>query len=169
MENLGIDIKLLIAQLVNFVLFFIIFKKFIAKPFVAFLTKQKKEDEERTALLEKSKKMEDELVEKETAWKKKASAEAEETLKAAKVDAVAVREDIIKEAQAEAEKIIAKAKKQIDEEREELQKEVKNSVADLSTLLVSNAMKEYLTEKEQKQLTERILKNLNKGLPVYEN
>jgi F0F1-type ATP synthase membrane subunit b/b' len=41
MENLGIDGKLLSAQLINFILFFIIYKKYIAKPFMAFLKKEK--------------------------------------------------------------------------------------------------------------------------------
>ena len=37
MENLGIDGKLLLAQIINFVLFFILVTKFVVKPFTAFL------------------------------------------------------------------------------------------------------------------------------------
>ena len=46
MENLGIDVKLLIAQVVNFALFLFIFHRFISKPFLRFLDSEKKKDEE---------------------------------------------------------------------------------------------------------------------------
>ena len=41
MENLGIDIKLLIAQMINFGLFFFIIKKFVTKPFLNFVEDEK--------------------------------------------------------------------------------------------------------------------------------
>ena len=46
MENLGINVKLIIAQIINFALFFLIYKKFIAKPFVNFINGEKKKEEE---------------------------------------------------------------------------------------------------------------------------
>ena len=45
MENLGIDIKLLIAQLINFGIFFFIIAKFVAKPFTKFLNEERNKDE----------------------------------------------------------------------------------------------------------------------------
>ena len=169
MENLGIDGKLLLSQLVNFGIFFFLFARFVAKPFMSFLKKQQKEEEERLALLEKAKNMEATVAEKEIALRKKIAAEADEALKAAKLDAQAVKEDLVKKAHAEAEQIIEKARKQVEEERATMQKEVKNSVAELSTLMVQNVLKEFLSEKEQKQVTDRVLKNLNKNLPRYES
>lgn len=164
MENLGIDIKLLVAQLVNFVLFFIIFKKFIASPFITFLNKQRKEEEERAAALEKARTIEAALSEKELVMKRKIASEVDEAMKSAKQDAVAVKADIIENANKEASEIIEKAKKQAGEEKVTMQKEVKNSVADLSVLMVQNVLKEYMSEKEQKQVTARVLKNLDKNL-----
>lgn len=169
MENLGIDIKLLVAQLVNFVLFFIIFKKFIASPFIAFLNKQRREEEERAAALEKARTIESSLTEKELTLKKKMAAEVDEAMKSAKQDAVIVKEDIIENANKEAGEIIEKAKKQAGEEKVTMQKEVKNSVADLSVLMVQNVLKEYMSEKEQKQVTARVLKNLDKNLLTNES
>jgi len=164
MENLGIDIKLLVAQLVNFVLFFIIFKKFIASPFIGFLNKQRKEEQERAAALEKARTIEASLTEKELALKKKMAAEVDEVMKSVKQDAVLVKEDIIENANKEADEIIEKAKKQAGEEKVTMQKEVKNSVADLSVLMVNHVLKEYMSDKEQKQVTARVLKNLDKNL-----
>ena len=47
MENLGIDLKLMIAQSINFLLFFFIVKKFIAKPFTNFLEEEKNKEKEK--------------------------------------------------------------------------------------------------------------------------
>jgi F0F1-type ATP synthase membrane subunit b/b' len=37
MDKFGLDIKLLIAQVTNFAIFFFVFKKFMAKPFAQFV------------------------------------------------------------------------------------------------------------------------------------
>jgi len=42
MEGLGVDVKLLIAQVINFLLFFYIFKKYLAKPFQKYLDEETK-------------------------------------------------------------------------------------------------------------------------------
>lgn len=44
MEALGLDAKLLIAQIVNFVIFYFIFQKFVAKPLLEYIKKQKVEE-----------------------------------------------------------------------------------------------------------------------------
>jgi len=71
MESLGVDVKLLIAQIVNFLLFFLIFKKFIAKPFSQFLVTEKQKEQERERILLELKQKEDNfLKEKEIEMKK---------------------------------------------------------------------------------------------------
>src|SRR3989344_4575625 len=56
MEGLGIDLKLLIAQIINFGLFFYVFKRFLAKPFVSFIDEEKQKEAERETSLQKAKK-----------------------------------------------------------------------------------------------------------------
>jgi len=59
MEALGIDIKLIIAQVVNFFLFLILFKKFMAKPFYNYLDKLQRNNEDKEKILIEVQKMEE--------------------------------------------------------------------------------------------------------------
>ena len=169
MENLGIDWKLLVAQLINFGIFFIIFKKFVAKPFSKFLSEEKKREEESAKIMEKAKRMDEEHAEKEKEWKKKMARESEETIKMAKERAEIVKEDILKNAKKESEAILIKARSQIEEEKGNLYKEVKDKVSELSLFLVTQALREYLTQEAREKLTGYILKNLSKRIEDYEN
>ncbi len=162
MENLGIDGKLLLAQLINFILFFIIYKKYIAKPFMAFLKKEKSKEEDKEKSLSNIKKIEGELETKEVEMRKTAKKEADVLITKAKEDAQRVRVGIIESANKEAAAIVEKGKKQIEEEKTLLYKEVKTKAADLSMLMVQKALGEYLTADAQKKVTEHILTNLSK-------
>jgi len=52
MENLGIDIKLIVAQIVSFAIFYFIFRRFISIPLLKFLQKQKDNEDLRVKLAE---------------------------------------------------------------------------------------------------------------------
>lgn len=169
MENLGIDGKLLLAQLINFGLFFILFKKYIARPFFTFLSQEKEKEKEKEDLLAKLKKGEEELFIKENEMKKKLQKEEEEMVEKAKKEAALIREELIREANKEKETIIAKGKKQIEEERQKLNKTVKHTVGELSIFLVNQALHDYLDVESKKKLTTYILKNLSKAISSHEN
>lgn len=162
MENLGIDLKLLIAQIINFVLFFIVFQKFISKPFLSYLSKERKADEERKRALTLAKEEEERLLKLEQEVRLKAKKQADEMLEEAKKSAEHVREQIIAQAQKEAEQIIAKGKAAVDEEKINLYKDVKSKAVDLSMLIVKNALKDYLTEDAKKALSQHIVANASK-------
>src|SRR3989344_9605340 len=117
MESLGIDIKLLIAQLINFGLFLFIFKKYIAKPFSDFLNLEiKKEKEKERILSELAKKQE--LVEKKAGKaKEKMKKEYDVAIQQARQEALVLRNQLVAAAKKEADDIIEKSKRQISEER----------------------------------------------------
>lgn len=169
MENLGIDGKLLLAQLINFGLFLILFKKYVAKPFFTYLSQEKEKEMEKEELITKLKKGEEELLIKENEMKKKLQKEAEEMAERAKKEAATIREELIREANKERGTILAKAKKQIEEEKQSLNKKMKHTVGELSILLVNQAFRDYLDEESKKKLTTHILKNLSKVISTHEN
>lgn len=169
MENLGVDPKLLIAQLINFVLFFLIIKKYIAKPFGNFLNKEIEKEEERKRISDELKKKEEQMVLKEKEMRLKARKEAEEIVKQANKTAEKTKEQLILDAKKQAEEIVIQGRKQIDDEKNTLYADVKKKISDLSIFIINNALKSYLTEEAQKKLTEHILKNYNKEIANYES
>jgi F-type H+-transporting ATPase subunit b len=65
MDKLGIDPKLLLAQLVNFTIIMLLLKKFLYKPILDMLEKRKKEIAEGVALTAKMREEEEKLKGKE--------------------------------------------------------------------------------------------------------
>ncbi len=163
MENLGIDGKLLMAQIVNFLLFFILIKKFVLKPFNAFLAQEKKQDKEKEDALEKIKKTEEQMAEQDKKLKEKAKKEIGVLFEQAKKDARDLRADLLKQAELDAQEVRNRTKKLMGEEREALYKDVREKIADLSMHLVTEGLKDSLDAETKKKVTARILKNLTSG------
>ncbi|MBW7960048.1 ATP synthase F0 subunit B [Patescibacteria group bacterium] len=161
MENLGIDLRLLIAQVINFVLFFIIVKKFIMAPFSKFITDEKQREKDKDKHLQDAKKIEEGLVVKEKEFNEKSQKELKKLLDDAKKRAEALTDEILEKAQKEAESIKNKMKTQMEAERDALYRDVKSKVADLSIELVNEGLIFALDENTKKKVTQRILKNLN--------
>lgn len=169
MENLGIDYRLIIAQLINFAVFFFIFFKFIAKPFFNFIKKEKTDEETKQKLMVELEKSEETLKEREKELIAKMKKEQSALIEDAKKDAEKLKTDIIAQAQKEASEIVAKAKEQITDEKNALYREMKEQLASLSTIMVRKALGEYLTGDAQKEVTQNILRNLPDDVKKYES
>lgn len=160
MENLGIDGKLLLAQIINFLLFFYLIKRFVVKPFMGFLDNEKKQEKEKETALSKIKKAEEELVLQEQKHKEKAKKELDLILEQAKTDGKQIRTDMLRQAETDAEEIKSRMKKQLEEEKDRLYKDLKKQIADVSLHLVSEGLKETLDAETKRKVTESILKNV---------
>src|SRR3990167_10047164 len=99
MENLGIDIKLLIAQVINFGLFFILFKKFIAKPFLNLIKEEEDNEQKKEQLKEKLQKQDEEIESKRNSFKEEIDKKEEEIVASAKERGKAVEKKIIEDAE----------------------------------------------------------------------
>lgn len=168
MEQLGIDGKLLIAQLINFAIFYYIFKRFLAKPFRNLLSEEKSKDQEREKSLQKIKKLEEGALKKEQEVQEHAKRQGEAIIKDTKQSAEKLKEDIIAQAHQESQQVVEKAQKQINAQKEELYAQVKSKVTELSFLIINSALKHVLSNDLKKKVTEQILKNSTKKV-TYEN
>lgn len=164
MENLGIDVKLLIAQLINFILFFYIFKRFIAVPFMKFIVQEKNNDKEKEKILLEIKTQKDNFDEEDKIRRLKIKQEMDYAGKQARKEAEKVKKGVINEANKEAEVIINRVKKQLEEEKNLMHREMKNKTGELSVLLINKALNNYLNEEAQKKVTQYILNNLVKDI-----
>ena len=163
MENLGVDIKLLIAQLINFGIFFFIYKKFIAGPFISMMQSEKKKDGERKKLLEDVAKQKETLALVEKTARDEIHKKTEESLKAVRHAAELEKAELVKKAHAESAEIVKRASRQIEEERHTMEKEYKETLAKVSVMTVEHVLKDFLTEDMQKQVNAKVLSNLEKN------
>jgi F-type H+-transporting ATPase subunit b len=162
MENIGVDPKLLLAQLINFGLFFFLYQKFVAGPFVKTMSDEKRKDEERKKLADLMASQKEMLSKEEKSAREEIRRKTEESLKAVHSAAEAERVMLMKKAKDESEQLIKKASKQIEEEKAQMEQTYKDALAKVSVMTVEHALKDYLTEDMQKQINARILTNLTK-------
>lgn len=167
MENLGIDSKLLIAQLVNFAVFFVVFKFLIAKPFMNFLANDKRKELERDELTQKLTKGETILQDKEKELLKRIRDKQDEMMAEAKKDAEKQKEKILAQAHSEAEQVIMKAKEQIQAEREAMDKDIKAKVITMSQVIVEKGLTDFLNDDARRQVTKNILNHIPEKMTIH--
>jgi len=169
MENLGLDYKLLIAQVINFGLFFLLFKKFIAKPFLNLIKEEEENEKKNEQLKSKLLKQDEEIEVKRNSFKDELDEKEDKLITSAKERAKSVELKIIEEAEEDAKRIKQDALLEIEAEKQDLYKQLKNKISELSLIIVDKSLKEVLNEDTKKKITSAIIKNLPKDTSLYEN
>ena len=141
MENLGIDIKLLIAQIVNFALFFVIFKKFLAKPFLNLIKEEENSEAKKEELKQNLIKQDEELENKLNKFKEEITKKEDEIIEKAKERARAKETKLLNDAELKAGKIKKDASEEIEAEKQDLYRETRKKIADLSMIVVEKELK----------------------------
>lgn len=161
-KNFGLDPFLFGAQIVNFLIVFYLLKRFLYKPVLDLLKKREdaikeglKQAEEAKLLLEKTQEREKEIL-------KKAHENAKQTIDEAKNQAAEIATQIEENSKKQAEKIIEQAREQITLETKEAEKRLSERISDLSLDFLSNSIKEMFSEKEQKEVMEKAIKQIKK-------
>jgi len=157
---LGINLKMLIAQLAHFLIVLFIFWKWIYKPIVKILDKraetieksmkQAKEVEERVAKLEKERK---DII-------TSAKAEASHRIEEAQAGAEARKNDILVQAKVEVERVVKSGKEQLVKEKEIMIREAKNEIVEVAIAAAKQVLQESISEKTSRKLAEDAVEKL---------
>ena len=160
--KLGLDMKLIVAQAVNFVLLLIILHRLAYKPILGMLEKRADTIDKS---LKQAKKIEEELQRTEEDRKKEMTkareeyralvAEAEETGKQKK-------EEMAKEAKRKTEEIITRAKEEIRNEKEKSVREARQEIADLAIEISKKIIGRNIDEEKEKELVKESLEKMEK-------
>ncbi|NCN42517.1 ATP synthase F0 subunit B [Candidatus Berkelbacteria bacterium CG10_big_fil_rev_8_21_14_0_10_43_13] len=160
MEVLGIDVKLIIAQIVNFAILFFLLSKLLYKPITGLLedrqTKIDKglKDAEKAAKDRSGAEIEAEKI------AEKAYKDANEILKNAKSEATAEAAAIIKKASEQADRIMANAKSEATLSKEKALKDAKTEISDVVVIALSKIVGDELTEEQKNKLTSKAIMEL---------
>ena len=159
-EKLGLDHKLIIAQIVNFVLLLIILQRLAYKPVLKML-------KDRTDKIDKSlrqaKKIEEELKnteETKLAEIKKAKKESQEIIKEAYDISEKKSQESIERTKTKTQEIVEKAKQEIKAEKESSIQEAKKEIADISIQIARKVIGKNIDENKQKDLVDDVLKKV---------
>ena len=158
LTKLGIDWKLLIAQIVNFLVLLFVLYKFAYGPVLAMLDKRQKKIEKGLKDADEAHKKLAESEEKQKEILRKARTEAKDIVEKAHIQAEKSKSEIAGEAKKQSEKIIANAKDQIEQEKNKMITEVKSEIGSLVVAATEKIIGEKIDEKKDKELIEKSIK-----------
>ncbi|MFZ2025085.1 MAG: ATP synthase F0 subunit B [Microgenomates group bacterium] len=160
MDKLGIEPKLIVAQLVNFGIIMFVLTKLLYKPILSMLEKRKKKIEEGLALTEKMKLEEEKMEVKKSKMIAETRKEGVVMIEEAKVQAKSEAKIIIEAAHKEADEIIMKGKDQATAEREAMKKDVQNEAVVLATGMAKRLLSSVMTAEMQHTVLAKHIKQL---------
>ncbi len=158
MEALGIDLKLIAFQMVNFLILMFILKKFLYKPILDMLEKRRKLAQETVSLKEDlERKMEDVGKEKEAVLME-AKKESDSVIESAKEQAEKLAAQIEKEASEKAMNIVQKGEETLRAKEQELRASLKNEVAKIAVETSEQVLAKSLDEDIKRDIAEESIR-----------
>jgi len=156
-EVFHIDIKLLIAQIINFGIVFSVLYFFALKPIMAVMQERTKKIEKS---LEDAKAIDENLVKTKEDYSKilaEAKKEANTILEKANLQAEEKRKEALVKAKEEIGIIINQEKAKMQADKAETLKEIKKEVADLVVASLEKILEEKITDKKDQELIKKTI------------
>ena len=134
MESLGIDWKLFIAQVINFLVLLFILSKVLYKPLLNMFDERSKKIEKGLKDAEAASESRAKAEEDAEEIRQKAYKESNEILANGKKEADEEAKKILADAQAEAQKIVARGSEEVVRMKQDLTRQTKSQISELITL-----------------------------------
>ncbi len=160
MEQLGIDAKLLAAQVINFLIIVLALQKLLYRPILTMLEKRKKEIGEGLALTEKMRQEEEKLAAKREKVLAAARHEGQLVIEQAKKDAKDVERESVVQAQKQGEEIIGRARAEAERIREQTAMDLRKEAVTVAASMVRKLIGSVLTTTDQHRLVSQHIKKL---------
>jgi len=160
MDKLGIEPKLILAQLLNFAIIVIVLQKLLYKPILDMINKRKKEIAEGVAITEKMRVEEEKFKEKQEKALEKAREDALGIIEDAKKQAKDVEKELVADAHIQATAIITRAKAEADEIHTSAQVALRKEAVELATVMAKRLLSSVMTAKEQHAYIAKRVKDL---------
>jgi F-type H+-transporting ATPase subunit b len=157
MEALGINPNLLITQILNFIILFVLLRLLLYKPILNVLDARKQKIQES---LEYAERVKQEAAAQQQEFERKLEETRRET-QAAVTAAAQVgereREAILAQAREDAHKMVEQAREQIEYERKKMLSELRDEVVQLSLLAAQKVVSQSLDEQAHRRLVSDFL------------
>jgi F-type H+-transporting ATPase subunit b len=163
MEKLGIDTKLLLAQIVNFSILLVVLTKLLYKPILKVLAARQKKIEEGLIFAEKAKLEAEKLAKKREELFKETRDEAKVILENVKKEGLKLKDEIVADGKKDVEKLQEKMKKELTAGYERLERELTAKTVDIAVEMIKRLLPDLVTGETQHQLIRRELTKLEKS------
>lgn len=161
LNQFGINPILLLAQVVNFAILLFILKRFLYKPILKVLAERKKKIAESLQNAEEIERRLTAISEREAEAVLKSAKEGEKIIKQATEYAAQIIDEGSKKSEEIINKAYEEAAKVMQLEKVKLQQEVKENLADIVALVLKKVTGQVISEKKQKEIIEKEVRNLS--------
>lgn len=159
-SKLGIDGKILLAQIVNFAILLFVLFKFVYRPVLDLLEKRSKkiekgihDAEEAGNRLLQADKMKDEKI-------GQAEREVGRLIEDARKDAETMKKELLAAAQAQSEDLLKRARLQMNEEKDKMMSDIKKEVTMIVVQATGRLLQREFSQTDQKRLLDAISKEI---------
>jgi F-type H+-transporting ATPase subunit b len=160
MEALGIEPKLLIAQVVNFFIIVVVLQALLYKPILTILNKRKKEIEDGLNYTENMRKENEKAEEKKAQMIKEARQEGQRIIGEAQKDAKIEAKKILEETKKSIDDMLAKGRVTLTEEREAMLNGVRKEAVKLSVRMAKQLLSETISTEIQHKIFAKHMKEI---------
>lgn len=163
LSKLGIDYRLIIAQLINFGVLLAVLYKFLYKPVLGLLHERTKTIE---AGLKNADEVEKKLREAAALYERKtleARSEAQKIMEMARKEAEAIKAELATSAHKDAEKIVEGGKARLAVEKERMMHEAEHELADLVAQATEHVLGQAMSPEMDKHLIDEAVKKVRIG------
>ncbi len=160
--QLGVDVKLIVAQMVNFLVVLGILTYFVYRPLMRAIDAR---NDRIRASLENAKAIEEQnkkLEAERTARLKKVDEEAGLLMEKTKKDADLLRQNMVAAAEKDVANMLEKGRRQLEDERVRIFQEAQQSLSSIIMSMTQKILEREFSKDDQK----RIVQNLEKDLPA---
>lgn len=160
MEQLGIEPKLLLAQVVNFAIIVVVLTKLLYKPILAIIAKRKREIEEGLAITKRMTEEEEKLRLRKEKLLADVRREGHEMMESYRKQGKEEEKEILAHAREEADIIVQKGRRDVDALREELTRDIRRQSVSLAAAMTRRLLAKTLTVQDQREILAKQLKEL---------
>lgn len=160
---LGLDLRVVVAYLLNAGILFFILSKVLYKPVKKFLDEREARYARRVEDIERRDHDTQEEKAKYTELLGHVQEESDTMLRDSRATANRRAEDILSQSEKQAEEFIRQARKQIEDERRLARQEMRDEIVDLAVDMASRVLEREVTAEDHKRIVEGFLKNERVG------
>lgn len=160
MESLGINLKLLIAQIVNFIIVMLLLWKFAYTPVLKMLTDRKDKIAQGILDAEAAAKSLAKAEEEASKIRDKSYAEAKEILKNARDAAGVEATELVTKANDQADRVVKTAKEEASQMKDKTMSEAKKEISDVVIIALDKIVGKELNDEQKKKLTSKAIAEL---------
>ncbi len=160
MEQLGIEPKLLAAQVINFFIILFVLQKLLYKPILGMLEKRKRTIEEGLVLTEKMRVEEEKMKQKQEKLLGAARSEAQKIIEEGKKQGKEAEKEILAEAHTAAQEVALRGRAEVDRLHKQMEKDIRVQAVQLAEAMTVRLTQGLVPAKDQHKIIADHIKKL---------